>query len=96
MIEQIIKNYIKTKPLDRPNVEFSRWVKGDKKLLICLVHMYKKYAPEEIRRSCLCYPTCSDYAVQAVEKYGSFIGLKKTFERLCRCTGKTYKVDLLK
>lgn len=35
--------------------------------------------------SCRFYPTCSEYAVQSLEKYGVFIGGAKAIWRILRC-----------
>ncbi|HOZ36910.1 MAG TPA: membrane protein insertion efficiency factor YidD [bacterium] len=34
---------------------------------------------------CLFRPTCSDYALQALERYGFFMGLFLAFKRVIRC-----------
>ncbi len=34
---------------------------------------------------CKYYPTCSEYTIQAIKKYGFFIGSSKGFIRICRC-----------
>jgi len=34
---------------------------------------------------CRFYPTCSEYAILAIRKYGWLIGTKKTYYRLLRC-----------
>lgn len=34
---------------------------------------------------CRFYPTCSEYAVLAMRKYGVMIGIKKSYSRLRRC-----------
>lgn len=34
---------------------------------------------------CRFYPSCSDYFVEAVKKYGPFKGTAKGVYRLCRC-----------
>jgi len=36
-------------------------------------------------RTCRFYPTCSEYAVQAVQKYGVVKGLFKAIARILRC-----------
>jgi putative component of membrane protein insertase Oxa1/YidC/SpoIIIJ protein YidD len=69
-------------------------------LLFCLkyavigtVKLYQHYAPEEIRRRCLFMPTCSEYAILAVRKYGCVVGLCKTYYRLVfLCTGNVYSI----
>lgn len=64
-----------------------------KRLLIGLVHVYQKYAPESRRRMCLFKPTCSEYAILALNKYGSILGTIKTINRLRRCKGTKYHID---
>lgn len=34
---------------------------------------------------CVFYPSCSDYMIQAVEKYGIIKGLYKGIKRIIRC-----------
>jgi len=61
--------------------------------VIGAIKLYQHYAPEEIRRRCLFMPTCSEYAILAVRKYGSVIGLCKTYYRLVYlCSGNIYKI----
>lgn len=64
-----------------------------KRILIGLVHVYQKYAPESRRRMCLFKPTCSEYAILALNKYGSVLGTIKTINRLKRCKGTKYRID---
>jgi putative component of membrane protein insertase Oxa1/YidC/SpoIIIJ protein YidD len=64
-----------------------------KNMIIGFVHLYQHYAPEEVRRSCLFKPTCSEYMILALRKYGLFKGLAKSFNRFKRCHGNTYHVD---
>jgi putative component of membrane protein insertase Oxa1/YidC/SpoIIIJ protein YidD len=61
--------------------------------VIGAIKMYQHYAPEEIRRRCLFMPTCSEYAIMAVQKYGGFIGLCKSYFRLMYlCKGNIYRI----
>jgi putative component of membrane protein insertase Oxa1/YidC/SpoIIIJ protein YidD len=64
-----------------------------KSMIIGFVHLYQHYSPEELRRNCLFKPTCSEYMILALEKYGLFRGLAKSFDRFKRCHGNTYHVD---
>ena len=64
-----------------------------KRILIGLVHVYQRYAPESRRRMCLFKPTCSEYAILALNKYGSIRGTIKTIDRLKRCKGDKYHID---
>lgn len=64
-----------------------------KQILIGLVHIYQHYAPEYRRRMCLFKPTCSEYAILALNKYGPIRGTLKTVNRLRRCKGNKYRID---
>ena len=56
-----------------------------KKLLIGLVRLYQKYI-SPLRPACCRYvPTCSQYAVEALEKYGALKGGCLALKRLLRC-----------
>lgn len=56
-----------------------------KKNLIYLIKMYRKYISPLKRPSCRFYPTCSEYALEALEKYGSIKGGIMSINRLIRC-----------
>ncbi|MCD7857419.1 MAG: membrane protein insertion efficiency factor YidD [Clostridiales bacterium] len=56
-----------------------------KKTILWLILLYQKYAPEELRSACVFVPTCSDYMIQAIQKYGLLPGLIKGVDRLLRC-----------
>lgn len=56
-----------------------------KNVLIYLIRKYQKYAPTRIRQSCRFEPSCSNYMILALEKYGVFAGLSKGMKRLGRC-----------
>jgi putative component of membrane protein insertase Oxa1/YidC/SpoIIIJ protein YidD len=47
--------------------------------------LYQKHAPEKMRRSCLFVPSCSEYMLLAIDKYGVFVGVCKGLVRLSRC-----------
>ena len=65
-----------------------------KPAVIGAIHLYQRYAPEEVRRRCLFKPTCSEYAILAVKKYGVVRGLLMTYDRVFhRCRGRTYRID---
>jgi putative component of membrane protein insertase Oxa1/YidC/SpoIIIJ protein YidD len=65
-----------------------------KHAVILAIKLYQHYAPDEIRRRCLFMPTCSEYAIMAVRKYGTIIGLCKSYYRLVyRCQGNIYTID---
>jgi putative component of membrane protein insertase Oxa1/YidC/SpoIIIJ protein YidD len=65
-----------------------------KAAIIGFVKLYQHYAPERIRRKCIFKPTCSEYMILAIEKYGVVKGLYKGLFRLfVRCSGFYYSID---
>ncbi len=65
-----------------------------KRAIIGAIRLYQRYAPEDIRRRCLFKPTCSEYAILAVQKYGVIRGLFKAYIRLFKkCRGNIYMID---
>ena len=65
-----------------------------KRAIIGCVRFYQHYAPEDIRRKCILKPTCSEYMILAVNKYGVFTGMKKSIYRLLvTCRGWDYRID---
>lgn len=59
-----------------------------KKIIINIINFYKKHISiffEKNGIKCKYYPTCSDYAIQALEKYGAFKGIILTIKRFLKC-----------
>lgn len=56
-----------------------------KKLVIAILRFYKKYFSPIMPPACRYTPTCSEYTVLAVEKYGVVKGLWKGVLRILRC-----------
>ena len=56
-----------------------------KKIVVFAILLYQRFAPNEIRSSCLFVPSCSNYTIIALEKYGLIIGSIKAIGRLFRC-----------
>ncbi|MCX6169629.1 MAG: membrane protein insertion efficiency factor YidD [Ignavibacteriales bacterium] len=54
-------------------------------ILINLIKLYQKLISPLFPPSCRFYPTCSEYAVQAITKYGALIGGAKAVWRILRC-----------
>ncbi|MGM9760395.1 MAG: membrane protein insertion efficiency factor YidD [Parabacteroides sp.] len=54
-------------------------------LFLLPVYFYKYFISPLTPPSCRFTPTCSEYAVQAVRKYGPFRGGWLTLKRLLRC-----------
>lgn len=56
-----------------------------KKAVICAVKVYQRYAPDTVRNKCRFEPSCSEYMIIAIEKYGFIKGARKGINRLRRC-----------
>ncbi len=56
-----------------------------KRLLIALVKFYRKYISPLRPPCCRYYPTCSQYALEALEKYGALKGGWLALRRILRC-----------
>lgn len=64
-----------------------------KKLLLTIITLYQKYAPETVRTSCLFEPCCSEYMRISVIKYGAIMGFIKGIKRILRCRYPNGGVD---
>lgn len=56
-----------------------------KRFLIALVKFYRRHISPLTRPTCRFVPTCSQYALEALEKYGAAKGTWLTVRRLSRC-----------
>jgi putative membrane protein insertion efficiency factor len=56
-----------------------------KRLLIALLRTYQYAISPFLGRRCRYYPSCSEYAVEAVEKHGAIKGGWLGVKRVCRC-----------
>nr|WP_097000136.1 membrane protein insertion efficiency factor YidD [Persephonella hydrogeniphila] len=56
-----------------------------KKLLIKALKLYQKIISPLYPASCRYYPSCSQYSIEAVEKYGIVKGSIKALWRILRC-----------
>ncbi len=56
-----------------------------KRLLIFLVRFYQKYLSGLKSPCCRFYPTCSAYALQALERFGALKGGILSIWRILRC-----------
>ena len=59
--------------------------KGISFLLIGFIKFYKKAISPYTRSKCRYIPTCSAYAIEAIEKYGPFKGSVLAAKRIARC-----------
>lgn len=56
-----------------------------KKFLISLIEFYRKYLSPLKSTKCPYYPTCSEYGLIAVKKYGALKGGLLALWRIIRC-----------
>ncbi|MFA8342314.1 MAG: membrane protein insertion efficiency factor YidD [Rhodothermaceae bacterium] len=56
-----------------------------RKIFIFLIRIYQKFISPLTPPSCRFYPSCSEYAVQAYQKYGVFKGTAMAIWRILRC-----------
>lgn len=56
-----------------------------KKITIAIIKLYQKYLSPIKGRKCPYLPTCSNYGLEAVEKYGAVRGGLMAFWRILRC-----------
>ena len=56
--------------------------------LIALIRLYQRVLSPVLSRHgvrCRFYPSCSEYGILAITKYGPLAGLRKTAGRIMRC-----------
>lgn len=56
-----------------------------KKPIIKIIRLYQKFISPLFPACCRFYPTCSEYAVEAIEKYGCFKGSFLSTKRILKC-----------
>ncbi|MDD2500197.1 MAG: membrane protein insertion efficiency factor YidD [Geobacter sp.] len=55
------------------------------RILITAIRLYQVCISPLLPGSCRFYPTCSDYSLQSIRRYGPYKGLLLTVSRLFRC-----------
>ena len=66
----------------------SRW------LVIDCIKLYQRYAPEHIRRRCIMMPSCSEFAILALKRYGLILGCIMAYYRVnYRCRGTINRIE---
>ena len=56
-----------------------------KRVMIKGIRIYQKYLSPLKHTKCPYYPTCSQYGLEAIEKYGAFKGGLMAIWRILRC-----------
>lgn len=63
-----------------------RWVlRVPSEILIAIVRVYQIFLSPVFGRQCRFHPTCSEYFILAVRKYGATSGSLKGIGRIARC-----------
>lgn len=55
------------------------------RFFIRLIKIYQKAISPLLGNNCRYYPSCSEYSIQAIEKYGILKGTLKSIWRILRC-----------
>jgi putative membrane protein insertion efficiency factor len=56
-----------------------------RKAVIATLRLYKRFLSPYLPSACRYHPTCSEYMLEAVSKYGAARGVWLGFRRLLRC-----------
>ena len=56
-----------------------------KYLLIFIIRFYKLFLSPLLGNDCRFYPTCSNYAIEALKEFSTFYAIKIIVFRLLRC-----------
>lgn len=56
-----------------------------KSIMILIIKAYRKYISPLKKPCCRFYPTCSQYALDAISKYGVLKGSFMSVKRILRC-----------
>ncbi|GAB6153441.1 membrane protein insertion efficiency factor YidD [Desulfosporosinus burensis] len=54
-------------------------------ILVGLIRLYQILISPLKGQTCRFYPTCSEYSIQALQKYGLIKGLWKSIKRIFKC-----------
>ena len=55
------------------------------RLMLCALRFYKRRISPGLPPACRFIPTCSEYAYEAIQKYGALKGGYLAFRRVLRC-----------
>lgn len=69
------------------NIFLLRW------FLIDIIKLYQHYAPDDVRRRCHMLPSCSEYAIISLRRYGLIIGILLSTIRLRKRCDCTYRIE---
>ncbi|MEF9896353.1 MAG: membrane protein insertion efficiency factor YidD [Clostridia bacterium] len=56
-----------------------------KRIMLAIIRFYKRQISPSLPPACRFMPTCSEYAMEAIERYGALKGGWMAFLRILRC-----------
>ncbi|HEX2521476.1 MAG TPA: membrane protein insertion efficiency factor YidD [Terriglobia bacterium] len=56
-----------------------------KQSILTSLHLYKRFLSPFLPPACRFFPSCADYAYQAIHRYGVWRGTVLSAKRLCKC-----------
>ena len=56
------------------------------RILTVLIRAYQKVSRYMLPKACRFFPSCSDYALEAILKYGAWKGAGMALKRIFRCS----------
>lgn len=62
-----------------------------KRLAILAIRFYQLNLRKLHNRECIYTPSCSEYGIIAIEKYGVITGIRYTYLRIKRCNGSRFQ-----
>ena len=60
-----------------------------KQAVVLVLKAYQCFSCALFGRNCRFHPSCSQYAIEAIERFGIFTGAKKAMARILRCSPLT-------
>ena len=60
-------------------------------MIICLIRIYQRHLRRMHNRECIYTPTCSEYAILVIDKFGVIRGVRYAYVRIKRCNGALYQ-----
>ena len=62
-----------------------------KKIIIIFIKIYQKYLRKFHNRKCIYIPSCSNYTILSINKFGIVKGIYFGWLRIKRCNGALYR-----
>ena len=80
--------YLNIKTENKSKFEFAKKYDSDIKFLISRLFLfYKTFVSSQDASSCTFTPSCSEYAMMAIQNQGFILGTINFFDRFSRCNG---------